>query len=165
MFREMRRKKQLLSREESVAILQKMTSGVLAVAGDDDYPYAVPVSYAYCDNKLYFHSALQGHKVDALARNPKVSFCVIEQDCVVPEEFTTYFRSVIAFGRARILNHPAEKRAALEKLGKRYSPGDPAKLEAEMAKGFDHLLMVEIEIEHLTGKEAIELARGKTKPE
>ena len=162
MFREMRRKRQLLPPEESVAILRKMTFGTLALSGDDGYPYAVPVSYVYADGKIYFHTAVQGHKIDAIRQNDKVSFCVTEQDEVMPAEFTTYFRSVIAFGRARILTDEAEKRAALLLLAEKYSPGQPG-LQAEMEKGFNRLLMVEIAIEHLTGKEAIELTR-KRKP-
>lgn len=163
MFREMRRKRQLLSQEESVAILKKMTAGTLALAGDDGYPYAVPISYVYADNKIYFHSAMKGHKIDAILQNSKVSFCVIEQDYVVPAEYTTYFRSVIVFGKARILTDDAEKRAGIEKLGERYSPGDAAGLTAEIEKGLSHLLVIEIEIEHMTGKEAIELVTGKAK--
>lgn len=158
MFRAMRRKRQQLSTEESEAILKRMTNGTLALHGDDGYPYAVPVSYVYSEGKIYFHSALQGHKVDALRRNDKVSFCVVERDDIQPAEFTTYFRSVIAFGRARILTDEAEKRAALQLLADKYSSGMPG-LEDEIAKGFRHLLIVEIDIEHLTGKEAIELVR------
>lgn len=105
----MRRKKQLLTEEESVAILEKMTSGVLAVLGDDDYPYAVPISYIYHEGKIYFHSALAGHKIDAISRHNKVSFCVIEKDEIVPEKFTTHFRSVIAFGKADFVDDEAEK--------------------------------------------------------
>lgn len=160
MFREMRRKRQLLPSEESVAILERMTNGVLAVHGDDGYPYAVPVSYVYAGGRIYFHTAKEGHKVDAIVRNAKVSFCVVEQDDVRPAEFTTYFRSVIAFGKARVLTDEAEKRAALELLADKYSQGEPG-LEAEIEKGFSHLLMVEVEVEHLTGKEAIELVRMK----
>ena len=93
-FREMRRKRQQLSREESVAILQKSTSGTLALLGDDGYPYAVPMSYVYNEGKLYFHSALTGHKIDAIRKCDKASFCVIEQDDVQPEKYTTFFRSV-----------------------------------------------------------------------
>ena len=84
MFREMRRKKQMLSLEECVAVLDNGTSGVLAVDGDNDYPYAVPLSYVYCDSKIFFHCARSGHKLDAIARNEKVSFCVIEADQVMP---------------------------------------------------------------------------------
>lgn len=163
MFREMRRKRQQLTPEECVAILEKMTAGTLALAGADGYPYAVPISYVYADNKIYFHSATKGHKIDAISQNSKVSLCVVEQDCVVPEEYTTYFRSVIIFGKTRILTDDTEKRTGIEKLGEKYSPGDPAGLKAEIEKGFNHLLVIEIEIEHMTGKESIELVTGKAK--
>lgn len=82
----MRRKRQLLTREECVEILEKMTFGTLALSGGDGYPYALPISYVYSDDKVYFHSALKGHKIDALMQNDKVSFCVVEQDFIVPEE-------------------------------------------------------------------------------
>lgn len=160
MFREMRRKKQSLPAEECVDILRRMLHGTLALLGDEGYPYAVPVSYVYADGKIYFHSALAGHKVDAIARDGRVSFCVVEQDDVKPEEFTTYFRSVIAFGKARFLCDETDKRAALTLLAEKYSPGEPG-LEAEITKDFNHLLMVEITIEHLSGKESIELVRSK----
>ena len=160
MFREMRRKRQSLSTEECVAILERMPNGTLALYGDDGYPYAVPVSYVYADGKIYFHSAMQGHKVDAVRRNGNVSFCVVEQDDVKPAEFTTYFRSVIVFGKARILTDEDEKRNALCLLADKYSHGE-AGMEAEIAKGFNKLLMVEITVEHITGKEAIELVRKR----
>ena len=162
MFREMRRSKQVMSFEDSAAVLERNTAGVLAVSGDDGYPYAVPLSYVYTDGKIYFHCAKQGHKLDAIARCEKVSFCVIDQDQVVPEEFTTYFRSVIAFGKARVLEEPAEKRAALEALGKRYSPDEtPEALAKEVEGGFKQVTMVEITIDHLSGKEAKELAKQR----
>lgn len=116
MFREMRRKRQLLSKEDTQKILYQGTSGVLAVSGDDGYPYAVPLSYVYDGEKIYFHSAKSGHKLDAIVKNPKASFCVIDQDNIVPDEYTTYFRSVIVFGTIHILHDEAEKREAIEKL-------------------------------------------------
>ena len=122
MFREMRRKKQLLSSEEAAAILNRGTSGVLALLGDDGYPYAVPISYVYMDGKLYFHSAKSGHKLDAILQEEKASFCVIDQDRIVPEEYTTYFRSAIAFGRIRVLEEEGEKRNAIEALALKYAP-------------------------------------------
>lgn len=99
MFREMRRNGQELPLEECTAILNRGTSGVLALSGDDNYPYAVPVSYAYDGYKLYFHCAKSGHKIDAIRRNAKASFCVIDQDLVVPEEYTSYFRSSLPLER------------------------------------------------------------------
>ena len=74
MFREMRRKKQALPAEEVSAILRRGTSGVLALSGDDDYPYAVPISYVFDGAKLYFHCAKGGHKLDAIQRSSKASY-------------------------------------------------------------------------------------------
>ena len=77
MFREMRRFKQLLPQETAIEILNRNTSGTLALIGDNDYPYAVPISYVYIDGKLYFHSAKSGHKIDAIIKHEKASFCVM----------------------------------------------------------------------------------------
>lgn len=84
MFRPMRRHRQQLSQWDCAAILSRGTSGVLAVAGDGGYPYAVPLSYVYQEGTLFFHCAKAGHKLDALRRCSKASFCVIDQDQVVP---------------------------------------------------------------------------------
>ena len=163
MFREMRRKRQLLSHEESVEILNKGSSGVLALLGDDDYPYAVPLSYVYSNGKIYFHSAGSGHKIDAVNREEKASFCVVDADNVVPEEYTTYFRSVIAFGRIHIITDEKEKRSAIELLARKYYPKDTDE-HREMAidKEYAPVCMLGMNIEHLTGKEAIELVRKRT---
>lgn len=117
----MRRKRQQLAEEESIGILQKATSGTLALMGDNDYPYAVPISYVYHEGKLYFHSALTGHKVDAICKCDKASFCVIEKDDVQPEKYTTFFRSVIAFGRIRIIEDEHEKLEVARMLGNHYN--------------------------------------------
>lgn len=158
MFREMRRKKQKLSKEECDRILYNGTSGVLALHGDDGYPYAVPVSYVYDGEKLLFHSAKNGHKIDAIIKNAAASFCVIDQDQIVPEEYTTYFRSIIAFGRIRILEDDTEKRSAIEKLAVKYAPDDTAENRNNaIDREWKLLCMMEMEIEHLTGKQAIEM--------
>ena len=159
MFREMRRKRQQLSDEESVGILQKVTSGTLALLGDNDYPYAVPISYVYYDGKLYFHSALSGHKVDAIRQCDKASFCVIEQDDVQPEKYTTFFRSVIAFGRIHIIEDETEKLEMARMLGNRYNPNNDESLQKELESGLSRMLMIRFDIEHMTGKEAIELVK------
>lgn len=160
-FRKMRRFRQQLPDEQSIAILQNATSGVLALLGDEDYPYAVPLSYVYIDGKIYFHSALAGHKIDAVRKCDKASFCVIAADDVHPKEFTTYYRSVIAFGRVRLLEDIEEMRAVMMKLGERYNPGDMQGLQHEMDKDFKRAAVIEFTIEHLTGKEAIELMRQR----
>lgn len=161
MFREMRRKKQFLSEAETIEILKSCTSGVLAVIGDNDYPYAVPLSYAYEDGKLFFHFAKAGHKLDSIIKNNKVSFCVIKTDDVVQETFTTHFRSVIVFGRARILTDDYEKRHALECLVAKYSPNYITEGQSEIAREWKLVTAAEVKIEHMTGKAAIEIITGK----
>jgi uncharacterized protein len=157
MFRDMRRKKQQLSEAETVEILQTCTSGVLAVMGDDDYPYAVPLSYVYEDGKLFFHFATDGHKMDAILRSDKVSFCVIHTDQVIQETLTTHFRSAIVFGRMRVLTEDSEKKYALERLAEKYSPDFKEKGQSEIERSWERVVAAEIQIEHMTGKAAIEL--------
>ncbi|MBP5386287.1 MAG: pyridoxamine 5'-phosphate oxidase family protein [Prevotella sp.] len=160
-FRPMRRHRQQLSQEESIRILERATSGTLALLGDDDYPYAVPISFVYHEGCLYFHSAVEGHKVDAIRRHGKASFCVIDQDEVHGELYTTFFRSVIAFGHISIIGDEDEKTAAARMLGNRYNPNQDDALQMEMEKGLHRMVMLRMKIEHLTGKEAIELVKKK----
>ena len=162
MFREMRRKKQLLSNSDSISILKKCTSGVLAVSGDDDYPYTVLLSYVYDDNKIFFHAAKSGYKLDAIKNNNKVSFCVIEKDDIKPEEYTTYYRSVIVFGRAFIIEDDNIKRGAIEKLALKYYPDDiKENRDKAINNEYNALCIIELDIEYMTGKEAIELINKK----
>lgn len=153
MFREMRRKRQLLADSESIEILNRGTSGVLALSGDDDYPYAVPLSYVYDDSKIYFHSAAAGHKIDALKKCGKASFCVIDRDNIIPEKYTTYYRSVIAFGKIRIMKDEEEIKKAVERLAVKYYPEDSEAHRNEIInKELKALCMLEFSVKHLTGK-------------
>lgn len=159
MFREMRRKKQLLPAELTEAVMKSGITGVLGVLGDEGYPYTVPVNYVYEQRVIYFHCAKAGHKLDAIRREPKVSFSVIHQEEIVPEAFTAYFSSAIAFGRAAEVTDDEEKRRAMRMLNKKYAPGRNEAGEEEIQKFWTSLCVVKIEVEHLTGKEAIELAK------
>ena len=162
MFREMRRKKQLLSEKENIEILKNGTSGVLALLGDNEYPYAIPISYVYDNSKIYFHGAKNGHKIDAIKKCNKASFCVIAQDEIHPEKYTTYFKSVIIFGKIRILQSENEIRQAIEKLAIKYHPkDDEVNRNQEIEREWKPLCMIELSIEHMTGKEAIETAKKK----
>ena len=152
MFRDMRRTRQELSAAETEAILRDGTTGVLAVHGDEGYPYAVPVNYVYKNGKIYFHGAKAGHKFDAMARDSKVSFCVIARDEVVPDEFADYYRSAIAFGRVRLLEGD-EALQALRELGLKYNP-DAEKVRAAADDGIARAACFEITVDHLTGKQA-----------
>ena len=152
MFREMRRKDKMKTYEEAVQILGECTNGVLSVTGDDGYPYGVPVSYIYHDGKIYFHCAGEGHKLDAIKADSRVSFTVVGADEIAPEKFTTMYKSVIAFGKASIIDTDEEKMAALNLIREKYSGNFPKEGAAYIEKFWDKTTVVVIEIEHMTGK-------------
>jgi len=157
----MRRSRQRLAEEESLSILKKHTHGILALCGKDGFPYAVPLSHVYHQNSLYFHCAMDGYKIQLIQENPHASFCVVDQDEIVPEEFTTYFRSVIAFGDITCLENEEEKKAALQLLGQKFAPGRENALNKEIASGISHTNILKMEIHNLSGKEALELSHKK----
>lgn len=160
MERKMRRFRQQLPAVEALQILVDGTNGILSLVNSDGAPYGVPLSYA-CggDRSIYFHSAVAGHKIECIASEARCSFCVVAQDEIVPEEFTTYFRSVIVSGTITVVDNPDEVRHGLMLLCDKYSPGiDP---EAEIAKCLRHVLILRLDITSITGKEAIELTRRR----
>lgn len=158
----MRRFKQILPEEETLDILKNGTNGVLALCGSDGEPYAVPISYVYADGKLYFHGAGVGHKHDIIKENPRASFAVVQQDEIVPEKFTTYFKSVIAFGTIKYAETREEIRHGIELLAKKYSPLETDEaVQAEIAASGKGMRVFVLEIEKITGKQAIELVNKK----
>ena len=162
MFREMRRNKQRLSPEETEALLAGGSHGVLAVSGDGGWPYAVPLSYAYEAGRIYIHCAKAGHKIDAIRRSDKASFCVVARDEVVQSEFTTHYMSAIAFGRVRELEDDAEKREAIALLCRKYCPGmGEGEINAAIGREWAALNILEFTIEHLSGKAARELLQAR----
>jgi nitroimidazol reductase NimA-like FMN-containing flavoprotein (pyridoxamine 5'-phosphate oxidase superfamily) len=161
MFREMRRGKQLLSMEDTAAVMGRCTNGVLACLGDEGYPYAVPISYVYFNNIIYFHSAKVGHKIDAIIKNPKVSFAVIDEDTIISKEYTSYFRSVIAFGKARIAEGD-ERLEAFSALVEKYSGDQPEEAKHKEITGCTQAYIIAIDVDHITGKEAIEFVKAKS---
>jgi nitroimidazol reductase NimA-like FMN-containing flavoprotein (pyridoxamine 5'-phosphate oxidase superfamily) len=160
MFREMRRAGQFLPEREVVAVMERCSNGVMACLGDEGYPYAVPLNYVYLDGAIYFHSAKAGHKIDAIAKEPKVSFAIVDEDTIVSGEYTSYFRSVIAFGQARIVEDD-ERRKAFEALVEKYSGDQPEESRRREIEECTKACIVAIDIEHMTGKEAKEYARAR----
>ena len=141
--------------------MRRGTSGVLALAGAEGDPYAVPLSYVYTQGILYFHCAKVGHKLESIRRCEKASFCVVDRDEIKPEAYTTYYRSAIAFGRVRILESEEEKRHAIEQLSPKYHPMDtPAHRKAVIDREYAPLCMLAFTVEHMTGKQAIELTKA-----
>ena len=164
MFRKMRRIGQQIELEECAEILRRAKTGVLALHGDDGYPYAVPLNFVYEEGgeglgTIGFHCAKTGHKIDAIRQNEKVCFTVANRDEVMPRERTTKFSSVIAFGRARILETDDELRRSANAVGAKYSKGveELYLQETEDMIRAGRLCCVEITIEHMTGKIGKEL--------
>jgi nitroimidazol reductase NimA-like FMN-containing flavoprotein (pyridoxamine 5'-phosphate oxidase superfamily) len=152
MFPEMRRIKQEISEEEAIDVLKSCSAGVLAVTAENGYPYTVPMNYAFAENRLIFHCATEGYKLDCIRRNDRVSFCVIDQNEIVPEKFSTIFRSVVVFGRVKILTGDAEKQEALEEINAKYSPGLETEGKKEIERNWNRTVLFVVEIDHMTGK-------------
>lgn len=156
MERKMRRFKQLLSEDAAKEILMTATNGVLSLVDPDGCPYGVPVSFAYDGSgHIYFHSAVNGHKIDCIGSDSRCSFCVVGQDMIVPEEFTSYFRSVIVRGNVYIMTAQDEIMKGLLLLCEKYSPGIDS--DGEISKCLRHVTVLRLDIEEISGKEAIEL--------
>ena len=153
MFRKMRRSPQALSYEETIDVLKKETRGVLSVQGDDGYPYGVPINHYYCeeDGKLYFHGADFGHRVDAIRRDPKVSYCVFGQDTQKEGDWAYYVKSVIVFGKAELIEDPAEIDRICRLLCAKF-PCTQEYVESEIAKDAARTLCFAINIEDINGK-------------
>ena len=147
----MRRKKQELSNDECIDILINEPRGVLALLGDNDYPYAVPISHVYLDGKLYFHGAKEGHKLDAIKKHSKVSYCVMDKGVKKEDSWWYTFKSVIVFGNIRILIDEAEKIDKLTHLGNKFFP-TPKDTEDEINRLLKETEVFEITIDHVAGK-------------
>lgn len=153
MFRELRRIKNKMSNDRTLELLKNCQEGTLGtISVDNGYPYTVVVNYVYYNNKIYFHTAKSGHKVDNILNNDKVSFTVYSDALVVQETFTTKYKSVTLFGRAKVVESNKE---VLFELIKKYSPDFLQSGKEYVDKSFEGPSLVEIEIEHITGKERI----------
>lgn len=151
MFREMRRFRQQLPEEECIELLRRLPRGVLAVLGDEGYPYALPLDFLYEDGKLYFHGAMEGHKLDAIRRCDKVSFCVMDEGYRNEGEWALNIKSVIVFGRMRIVEDWQETVDIVRRIGLKYYPTAES-VEEEIEKAAARVCCMELTVEHMTGK-------------
>ena len=153
MFRDMLRFKQQLSDEECIEILKREPRGVLSVLGDDDYPYGMPINHYYCeeDGKLYFHGGGKGHKIDALRRHDKASFCVYDEGYRKDGDWALNIKSVVVFGRVEFV----EDRERVYDISRRLShkfTDDETYIDAEIARSGPKTLLFALTPEHITGK-------------
>lgn len=151
MFRNMRRKNSQLSERECIEILTSEPRGVLALIGDYDYPYTVPMSHVYVDGKIYFHGAKTGHKHDAIKRHEKASYCVVDSGVKAKDSWWYTFRSVVVFGKIRIITDRDEKIDKLIHLGDKFFPTHEDTLD-EINRLLDKTEVFEITIDHMSGK-------------
>ncbi len=149
----MRRFRQQLTEEQCAEVLSAQPRGVLAAAGDDGYPYAVPLSFWFDagSGKLCFHCAKEGHKLDAIRRLDKVSFCVMDEGFRRDGEWALNIRSVIVFGRMRVVEDESRKLEILRRLGQKFYP-NPDDVEKEICKSGSRAVCLELVPEHISGK-------------
>ena len=153
MFREITRKKQALSQEECLEILTNAKRGVLSVNGDDGYPYGMPINHYYdpVDGKLYFHGGKVGHKIEAMKRDSRASFCVLDEGTLDPEGWFYHFRSVIVFGRIEFIEDEEKVIEKVKELSYKFTKDD-AFIDGEIAKDLPGTLMFALVPEHIRGK-------------
>ncbi|MDU1889344.1 MAG: pyridoxamine 5'-phosphate oxidase family protein [Dysgonomonas sp.] len=156
MFREVRRQNRILEDETRInELLETSEYGFLSIGmTENNYAYGIPISYIFDKetNSLYFHCAPEGEKLDIMRQNNKVSFCVVGITKPIAEQFTTYYESVIAFGKAILDLSDDEKRKALRLLVKKYSAGYEDLGEKYMNKSWKRTFTFKVEIEHITAK-------------
>lgn len=153
MFRPMRRGPQALTDDEIKELLTTATRGVLSVQGDDGYPYGFPINHYYDAEagRIYFHGANFGHRVDAIKRDPKVSFCVFGEDEPADDGWSYFVKSVIVFGRAELIEDEAETERVSRLLCSKF-PCPPEYADGEVAKDLHRTLCFALNIESVTGK-------------
>lgn len=153
MFRPMRRIKQQISDDECREVLISEPRGVLSVIGDDGYPYGIPMDHWYSesDGKLYFHCAKEGHKLDAIRACDKVSYCVMDKGYHKEGEWALNIRSVIVFGRIRVVDDEGKRIEIGTNLCRKFTD-DESYIEHEVKNALPRALCLELTPEHLTGK-------------
>jgi len=149
---EMRRSNQAMTEAEARAVLAQADYGTLATVGADGWPYVVPINHVLAGDRLYFHGATTGHKLDNLKAEQRVSYSVVTHAEVVPEKLSTTYTSVIAFGRAEKIEDEGERLQALRLIGARFCAGLEPEVEASIAESAHRVAVIRLDIERLTGK-------------
>lgn len=153
MFRELVRKKQQLSTEETIEILKKQVRGVLSVLGEDGYPYGMPINYWYneVDGKIYFHTGKSGYRTDALKKHNKVSFCVYDEGFRRDGEWALNIKSVIVFGKINMIEDEETIKCIMEPFSKKFTQDDEY-IQNEIETFTKNTLLLELTIDNLCGK-------------
>ncbi|WP_459129931.1 pyridoxamine 5'-phosphate oxidase family protein [Guggenheimella bovis] len=154
-FRKMRRYKQELSQEECIEILKKEPRGILAMQGENGYPYAIPLNQFYDEGFLYFHGAKTGLKLDLLEKNPKVCFTIMDEGFRKENDWALNIKSVVVLGTIERVLEPEEMLASCRKLAEKHFPNDEhkeANINADLVKNGPNVAVLKMKIERMTGK-------------
>lgn len=152
MERTMHKIKRQMPDAEAKELFAKGHHGILAVNGDEGYPYAVPVNYVYLNDKIYIHSAKIGYKMDAIAQDSKCCFTAILSSEILPKQVTAAFESIIATGKVGLVADEAERRLAMETFVNRFCLDAIPEGMNFLEKTLDKTAVLRIDVEHLTGK-------------
>lgn len=152
MNREIRKQERVLEESRIQALLQNGEYGVLSTTSVDGGVYGVPMSYVEEDGSIYFHSGMEGHKIENITANPLVSFCIVGQTRVLPSTFSTIYESVIVVGLIETVEDKEEKISALRLLVKKYSPDFSAEGETYLQRAVQKTKVLKLVIHHITGK-------------
>lgn len=158
MFRPIRKKKNELTLEDTKCLLHSSRRAVIAVNGDDGYPYAVPINFLYCEDegKIYFHGARVGHKVDSIKKCDKICFTVYGNESIKKEDWAPFVQSTVVFGRCALITDQERAIEVVRKFAAKYYPNEEL-IEAEVKASGKAVQMFEITIEHMSGKEIQEI--------
>lgn len=150
-MKKLRRKDRAISKEKAKTLLENAEYGILSVASDKGEPYGVPLNFCIIDNRIYFHSAIEGHKINCIEQNKSVSFCVVGKTEILPDKFSTAYESVVVFGEAtEVFNE--SKQIALEGLVRKYSSNFIAKGIKYIDASKEKTRVFKIDIKKITGK-------------
>ena len=157
MFRKVRKKANEISASLAKDLIKKSRRGILAVNGDNGYPYAIPINYLYEEEsqKIFFHGSKVGHKVDAIKKSDKVCFTVYGNEQIKEETWAPYVQSALVFGRCKLIEDEDRAMIVLKDFAMKYYPSE-SMVEEEMKKAAKATQMFEITIEHISGKEVQE---------
>jgi nitroimidazol reductase NimA-like FMN-containing flavoprotein (pyridoxamine 5'-phosphate oxidase superfamily) len=157
MFRELLRKNKKVTDEKCKEILANKKRGVLSVCTKEGYPYGMPMNHFFDEDEgcIYFHCGKEGHRLDCIKENPKVSFCVVEKGLKKENHWACNFNSVIVFGKIQIIDDLEIIEKVCRKLSYKFT-SDEDYIEKEIKAFSAKTLLLKLNIEHICGKTVLE---------
>lgn len=154
MFRSVRKKSNEITLDTSKELLTTARRGVLSLNGDDGYPYAIPINYLYDEDeqKIFFHRAKAGYKIDALKKSDKVCFTVYGNESIKEESWAPYLQSAIIFGRCHLIEDTDRGMKVLKDFAMKYYPNEEM-VDKQINISGKATQIFEISIEFMSGKQ------------